>query len=174
MLFSISCIQNIKFFTFFWYLKILLPDIKRWNFSYQDKDVSKEYVWRGLHQQFSSTAWQTDGRWKKLFLRSSLFRWCHKKGFDLCFNKEIKFLFITNYWQQDKKNLDIKRIISWYNFIILIQIINWTQWLTRHMYVKHGCPRRQQNQNMAKISKSYILTPPHPRGLWCQWSGRNP
>ena len=36
---------------------------------------------------------------------------------------------------------------------------------TRHVFVKHGCPRRQQSQNMAKISKSYILTPPHPRGM---------
>ena len=35
---------------------------------------------------------------------------------------------------------------------------------TRHVFVKHGCPRRQQSQNMAKISKSYILTPPHPKG----------
>ena len=33
------------------------------------------------------------------------------------------------------------------------------------MFVKHGCPRRQQSQNMAKTSKSYILTPPHPNGL---------
>ena len=32
------------------------------------------------------------------------------------------------------------------------------------MFVKHGCPRRQQSQNMTKISKSYILTPPHPQG----------
>ena len=32
------------------------------------------------------------------------------------------------------------------------------------MFVKHGCPRRQQSQTMAKISKSYILTPPHPQG----------
>ena len=32
------------------------------------------------------------------------------------------------------------------------------------MFVKHGCPRRQQSQNMAKISKSYILTPTHPQG----------
>ena len=32
------------------------------------------------------------------------------------------------------------------------------------MFVKHGCPRRQQSQNVAKISKSYILTPPHPQG----------
>ena len=31
---------------------------------------------------------------------------------------------------------------------------------TRHVFVKHGCPRGQQRQNMAKISKSYILTPP--------------
>ena len=30
--------------------------------------------------------------------------------------------------------------------------------------MKQGCPRRQQSQNMAKISKSYILTQPHPQG----------
>ena len=36
--------------------------------------------------------------------------------------------------------------------------------ITRHVFVKHGCPRRQQSQTMAKISKSYILTPPHPQG----------
>ena len=36
--------------------------------------------------------------------------------------------------------------------------------VTRHVFVKHGCPRRQQSQNMANISKSYILTPPHPQG----------
>ena len=35
---------------------------------------------------------------------------------------------------------------------------------TRHVFVKHGCPRRQQSQTMAKISKSYILTLPHPQG----------
>ena len=34
----------------------------------------------------------------------------------------------------------------------------------RHVFVKHGCPRRLQSQNMAKISKSYILTPPNPQG----------
>ena len=32
---------------------------------------------------------------------------------------------------------------------------------TRHVFVKHGCPRWLQSRNMAKISKSYILTPPH-------------
>ena len=35
---------------------------------------------------------------------------------------------------------------------------------TRHVFVKHGCPRRQQSQTIAKISKSYILTLPHPQG----------
>ena len=35
---------------------------------------------------------------------------------------------------------------------------------TRHGFVKQGCPRRQQSQTMAKLSKSYILTPPHPQG----------
>ena len=34
---------------------------------------------------------------------------------------------------------------------------------TRHVFVKHERPRRQQNQTMAKISKSYILTTPHPQ-----------
>ena len=32
------------------------------------------------------------------------------------------------------------------------------------MFVKHGCPRRQQSPNIAQISMSYILTPPHSRG----------
>ena len=36
---------------------------------------------------------------------------------------------------------------------------------TRHDCVcETKCPRQQQSQNMAKISKSYILTPPHPQG----------
>ena len=43
-------------------------------------------------------------------------------------------------------------------------ILPCTKKKTRHVFVKHGCPRRQQSQNMAKISKSYILTPPHPQG----------
>ena len=32
------------------------------------------------------------------------------------------------------------------------------------VFVKHRCPQQQQSGNMAKISKSYILTPPHPQG----------
>ena len=35
---------------------------------------------------------------------------------------------------------------------------------TTHVFVKHRCPRRQQSRYMAKISKSYILIPPHPQG----------
>ena len=35
---------------------------------------------------------------------------------------------------------------------------------TRHVFVKHGCPRRQQSQTLAKFSKSYILTLPYPQG----------
>ena len=34
----------------------------------------------------------------------------------------------------------------------------------RHVFVSHRCTRQQQSRNMAKISKSYILTPPHPPG----------
>ena len=42
--------------------------------------------------------------------------------------------------------------------------LSWLQSPTRHVFVKHGCPRRQQSQTMEKFSKSYILTPPHPQG----------
>ena len=35
---------------------------------------------------------------------------------------------------------------------------------TRHVFVKHGCPRWQQNPKYGKISKSQILTPPNPQG----------
>ena len=34
----------------------------------------------------------------------------------------------------------------------------------KNVFVKHRCPRWQQSQTMANISKSYILTPPHPQG----------
>ena len=30
--------------------------------------------------------------------------------------------------------------------------------------MKHGRPQQQQSQTIAKISKSYILTPPHSQG----------
>ena len=36
--------------------------------------------------------------------------------------------------------------------------------IKQDVFVKHGCSRWQQSQNMAKIFKSFILTPPHPRG----------
>ena len=55
--------------------------------------------------------------------------------------------------------------------VILLGLLNFVCYLpfrlvikTRHVFVKHGCPWRQQSQNMAKISKSFILTPPHPQG----------
>ena len=38
----------------------------------------------------------------------------------------------------------------------------WKLYWTRHVFEKQGCPRRQQSQNIAKISiKSKFLTPPH-------------
>ena len=36
------------------------------------------------------------------------------------------------------------------------------------MFVKHGCPRRQQSQNMAKISKSYIFIQGHGLSVECE------
>ena len=36
--------------------------------------------------------------------------------------------------------------------------------ITRHVFVKHGCPRRQPSHNIAKSSKSYILTLSHSQG----------
>ena len=43
------------------------------------------------------------------------------------------------------------------------KIMGYTFW-NRHVFVKHGCPRRQQSQTMAKLSKSYILTLRYPQG----------
>ena len=41
------------------------------------------------------------------------------------------------------------------------------------MFVKHGCPQRQQVHNLAKISKSYILTKPHPLNIaLCKLDGQ--
>ena len=37
-------------------------------------------------------------------------------------------------------------------------------WSTRHVFVKHGCPRRQQSQNMAKISQVLHFDPAPPQG----------
>ena len=51
---------------------------------------------------------------------------------------------------------------------------NKTSLLTRHVFVKHRCPRRQQSPNMAKISKSYILTPPHPQGCVMSMKSEQP
>ena len=54
-----------------------------------------------------------------------------------------------------------------YGYVIynLLQfIVAFDPYLTRHEFVKHGCPQRQQSQNMAKICKSYILIPPYPQG----------
>ena len=50
-------------------------------------------------------------------------------------------------------------------------MLHWTslkETNTSHVFVKHGCPQRQQRRNMAKISKSYILTRPILRGMSCQ------
>ena len=36
----------------------------------------------------------------------------------------------------------------------------WLQSPTRHVFVKHGCPRWQQSQNMTKIQPFDLTTPP--------------
>ena len=53
------------------------------------------------------------------------------------------------------------KIIGDYFILMLLSSHKYT---SRHVFVKHGCPRRQQSLNMAKISKSYIFTPSHPQG----------
>ena len=40
--------------------------------------------------------------------------------------------------------------------------------------MKHGCPRWQQSPNMAKPLSPRFWPRPTPRGMWCQWSVRNP
>ena len=43
-------------------------------------------------------------------------------------------------------------------------VLNISQKPTGHVFVKHGCSQWQQSQAIAKISKSYIFTPPHSQG----------
>ena len=57
---------------------------------------------------------------------------------------------------------------------LLIQGYRYHKHRTRHVFVKHGCPRWQQNPNMAKSLSPKFWTRPTPRGMGCQWSVRNP
>ena len=45
---------------------------------------------------------------------------------------------------------------------------------TRHVFVKHGCPRRQQSPNMAKSLSPKFWPHLTLRGMWCQWGVSNP
>ena len=47
---------------------------------------------------------------------------------------------------------------------IPLPLLYLNKYITRHVFVKHECPRRQESQSMARISKSYILTSPQPQG----------
>ena len=40
---------------------------------------------------------------------------------------------------------------------------------TRHVFVKHGCPRRQQSQIWQKSLSPTFWPHPTPRGMWCQF-----
>ena len=67
------------------------------------------------------------------------------------------------------KNMSVDRIYrrSWFYTIISNNILFYKLCpipFNKYEKVKHGCPRRQQSRITAKISKSYILTPPHPQG----------
>ena len=66
-------------------------------------------------------------------------------------------------------------MIKWFKFIILFKIPFFFTCCYDHddtfkpfqldmFFLKYGCPQRQQSQNMAKISKSYILTQPLLQG----------
>ena len=68
-------------------------------------------------------------------------------------------------WQRDEWDLMSPQVEDNKNmFNITNKCSDKCKYKTRHVFVKHGCPRWQQCQNMAKISKSYILTPPNPQG----------
>ena len=71
--------------------------------------------------------------------------------------------------QSSRKFVFLTGQLVWWVFNILpdqIKIYQTRLFLceTRHVLVKHRCHRPQQSQTMANISKSYILTPPHPKG----------
>ena len=75
------------------------------------------------------------------------------------------------------------KLFSETNFTLFVSINDWLSAFdlmiclvlkildkNRHAFVKHGCPRRQQSQNMAKLCISYILIPPHPTPGACDVS----
>ena len=66
-------------------------------------------------------------------------------------------------WKQ-KKVIESKYNQNWPNMTVVLKETGMCLWST-------DAPGRQQSQTIAKIS--YILTPPNPSGMWCQWSVRN-
>ena len=70
------------------------------------------------------------------------------------------------------KSLSLCRILTSTSFFFLFFISRFfpsflgVKEVTRLVFVKHGCPQWQQNQNMAKSPKSYILTPSHLSSLF--------
>ena len=52
----------------------------------------------------------------------------------------------------------------WKGLLIRNKLAKYESPISQDVFVKHGCPQRQQSKNMAKISRSYILTPPDPQG----------
>ena len=94
--------------------------------------------------------------------------WC--RGFCHMTESDL-FLFLL--WHSDKlmnkklgfQNISFRnRIRSHFQSFKCTGVRKTKQQETRHVFVKHGWPWRQQSQNKAKISKSYILTPTHLQG----------
>ena len=92
-------------------------------------------------------------------------------------HNKIKYLYLTQYDLFNINScamhlsyyfyLNRKHRYCWYSLSYMLTTISmllYRLFITRHVFVKHGCPRRQPSPSMAKISKSYILTPPHPQG----------
>ena len=87
-------------------------------------------------------------------------------------HKSIYFHYINIYFMEqilDPASYSIKvslpLVCRFYSYQAWYTVMgNHWLWITRHVFVKHGCPRRQPSHNIAKISKSYILTLPHPQG----------
>ena len=96
-------------------------------------------------QELSNCTFVADGN--SLLLLNPICTWCGCSNF-------INFFFcVWSFYSAGEIQLHVK---------------------TRHVFVKHGCPRRQQSQTWQKSLSPTFWPRPTPRGMWCQWSVRNP
>ena len=85
-------------------------------------------------------------------------------------HNKFSLLYIKSKIEKVPRDILKKQITQYFKYIAL-QI---KKDLDNHVFVKHGYPRQQQSENLAKSLSPTFLLCHTPRDLWCQWSVSNP